>query len=169
MGGNIDGGDKYVATKQTINKDGLELVQHFEGCDLNAYLDAVGVPTIGWGRTVRDDGTKVQMGDTCTEAEADKWLLEDLESEGSHYVRAWVRVPLNDNQFSALTSFVYNLGAGHFRNGLLDYVNRGDMATTADKFLDYDVAQGIQLAGLLRRRKAERNLFMSLDWKEFKS
>lgn len=148
-----------------INKAGFELVKHFEGCSLKAYLDSVKVPTIGWGRIVYPDGRKVKMGDTCTQQQADFWLFEDLEKEGARYVRSYVKTPLNENQFSALTSFTYNRGAGRLRElvkihsdlakGMLAY----NWAGADHKYLE----------GLDRRRHAEVELFLGRDWRKLDS
>lgn len=152
-----------------INATGLALVKSFEGLYLKAYQDSVGVWTIGYGRIEYDGGSPVQQGDYTTQEKSDQWLLEDLEKDGAHYVRAWIKVPLNENQFSALTSFTFNRGAGRLHEKLVAILNSGDYAKAADTLLEYNYAGSDNrvLAGLTRRRKAERELFLGRDWKIF--
>ena len=86
---------------------GIELIKHFEGCELEAYHCAAGVPTIGYGHI-----KGVQMGDTITQEQAEQMLVEELnEYEG--YINDMVTTPLSQNQFDALVSWVYNLGGGN--------------------------------------------------------
>jgi lysozyme len=157
--------------EQAINEAGIALIKHFEGCSLHAYLDSVKVETIGWGRIVYDNGRKVKLGDTCTQAEADQWLLEDIEKDGAHYVKAWVTAPLTSDQFSALVSFTYNRGAGRLKEKLVGLLNSGQAAQAAEALLSYDYAGTPPrvLPGLTRRRKAERELFLSGDWTKYKA
>lgn len=148
------------ATRQ-INPAGLELVQHFEGLFLKAYKDPVGIYTIGWGHTglTHKDGT-VYAGRVITRAEAEALLARDLAIFGKRVSEA-VKVPLNDNQFAALVSFDFNTG-GLLKSTLLKRLNAGDFAGAADEFLRWDKAGGKVLAGLTRRRKSERNLFLGI-------
>lgn len=158
-----------------INAQGLELVQHFESCFLKAYLDAVKVPTIAWGRIVYPNGRKVRLGDTCTQAEADQWLLEDLWGEGAKYVRAFlddsVETELNPNQFSALVSFTYNRGAGRFRDYVAGFLNRRDFTGAINSLLKVNWAGENKeyLLGLDRRRHAEALLWAGDDWRKVDS
>jgi lysozyme len=165
-----------------INESGFALVKEFEGCQLRAYQDSVGVWTIGWGRIVYDDGSKVKQGDSCDQAAADKWLKTDLEREGAKYVRAFVKdwKLLNQDQFSALVSFTYNRGAGRFHEKLADLlesdlydhlIDHAEALKASELMLTYDWAgskQPVHLAGLLRRRWAESFLFQGRDWTVFK-
>jgi GH24 family phage-related lysozyme (muramidase) len=144
-----------------INEKGLALVKEFEGCQLEAYLCPAGVPTIGYGHTFA-----VEMGQTISEAEADALLRKDLK-DAEESVDLLVAVPINDNQFSALTSFVFNVGSGAFeRSTLLSMLNAGAGAeTVVAQFLRWNKASGEELPGLTRRRHAERALFLGKDWK----
>lgn len=157
-----------------INKSGLELVKHFESFFADAYLDPVGVATIGYGRIIYPDGNRVELGQYCTQEQADEWLTEDLEKEGAHYVRAWIKVKLSSNQFSALTSFTFNRGAGRFKERLVDMINAYSFELAMDKLLSYDWAidretkKPVVLEGLARRRAAERLLFLDKDWTPLK-
>jgi len=92
--------------------DGLKLTQSFEGCRLKAYLDSVGVPTIGYGHT-----HGVTMGMTCTQEQADAWLQEDTQG-AVQAVNNLVTVPLTQQQFDALVDFTFNLGAGDSGNAI---------------------------------------------------
>lgn len=145
-----------------INQAGLELIKSFESLRLVAYLDSAGIPTIGWGAT-----KGVRLGDVITEAEAIAELEADL-AEASAGVERLVKVDLTDNQFAALVSFVFNLGAGALDgSSLLRKLNAVDFAGAADEFLRWDKAhvKGVLkvLPGLTRRRQAERELFLAQD------
>ncbi len=152
--------------KLLINQDGLELIQHFEGLYLHAYRDSVRVVTIGWGRIKYDNGRAVKMGDTCTKEQADQWLLEDIEKDGSRYVR--IGFPgLNDAQFSALASFCYNRGAGRLQE--LHDMTGGNVDKIPQALLTFNYAGTPHryLLGLDRRRWAEREMFRGGDWRRF--
>lgn len=160
--------------KLLINQTGLELVQHFESCFLKAYIDPVGVPTIAWGRIVYPDGKKVRIGDTCTQAQADEWLLEDLYLEGARFVRGMtidsVENKLNSNQFSALVGFTYNRGAGRYRDYIAPYINTSNLDMAMDSLISINWAGSDRryMLGLDRRRWAEKYLFEGKDWTKFK-
>ena len=135
----------------------MDLIQQFEGCKLTAYLCPAGVWTIGWGST----GIGVSKGVTWTQAEADERYKKDIAFFKTG-VKKLVTVPINNNQLEALTSFAYNLGLGALKEStLLKYLNKGDYQAAANQFLRWDKAGGKVLAGLTRRRTAERNLFLS--------
>jgi lysozyme len=137
-----------------IGARGIELIKEFEGVRLKAYLDSVGVPTIGYGHT-----KDVQMGDTCTEEEADAWLREDI-ADAENCVNSAVSAALTQNEFDALCCFVFNVGCGNFRKStLLRKLLDGDMDGAALEFRRWDKAGGQVLAGLTRRRYAEAKLF----------
>lgn len=163
-----------------INRQGLELVKHFESCFLKAYVDPVGVYTIAWGRICYPDGSKVRKGDTCTQEQADAWLLYDLYEEGAKFIRSMTAEEdgLNDDQFSALVSFTYNRGCGRYDQKLDDLVDAGlsdkvlspdESKRITDCMLSYNWAGNNQyLEGLDRRRYAEKALFEGRDWTVFK-
>ena len=146
-----------------INLAGLNLIKGFEGLakqlpngEIEAYLDPVGVPTIGYGHT-----RGVHMGMIVSLAQCEDWLKEDI-FEFENWVSTLVIVPLTDNEFAALVSFTFNLGPNNLRNShLLRLLNAGDpKATVAAEFPKWSMAGGHVLAGLLRRRQAEAELFM---------
>lgn len=140
------------------NKAGLELIKEFEGFRSNAYLCPAGVWTIGYG-TTRINGLKVKPGSTATREMAERYLQADLATFERN-VKKLVRVPLNDNQFSALVSFTYNCGVGAFANStLLRLLNQGHYNQVRTQLMRWNKAGGRELAGLTRRRKAEADLF----------
>lgn len=152
--------DVPVATHRQINANGLKLVKHFEGLYLKAYKDSVGVWTIGYGHTglQHKDGT-VYSGRVISEQKAEELLRYDMR-QFEERVETFVKVPVDDNQFSALVSFDFNTG-GLGKSTLLKKLNASDYRGAADQFLLWDKAGGKTLAGLTRRRKSERNLFLS--------
>ncbi|KVP19182.1 lysozyme [Burkholderia ubonensis] len=137
---------------------GIELIKHFEGLRLARYLDAVGKPTIGYGHLILPHERFTRP---LTPAEADALLRQDLRS-AELSLRKLLRVPVTQQQFDALMSFVFNLGSGRLRSStLLRYLNAGAPVRAADQFLVWNKAGGRPLAGLTRRRQAERALFLS--------
>ncbi len=143
-----------------INDNGLLLIKSFEGLRLKAYRDAVGIWTIGYGTT-----RGVQPDMSISEAEAEQLMRDDL-IRFEQAINSAISVPVNDNQFSALVSFTYNVGSGAFRDStLLKRLNgRQDIRTTADEFPRWNKAGGRVLHGLTRRRHAERALFLGEDF-----
>lgn len=140
-----------------VNDAGVALVREFEGCRLDAYRCPAGIPTIGYGAT----GPDIRMGMKWTQEEADERLAEDLArfAEG---VERLVLVDLTDNQFAALVSFAYNVGLGALAGStLLRELNAGDYEGAADQFPRWSKGGGRVLPGLVRRRAAERDLFLS--------
>lgn len=147
----------------------LALVKAFEGFSSRAYRCPAGVWTIGYGTTIYPDGRRVKPRDTCTREQAETWLVFDLR-DAVVDVLDLVKVPLNQNQFDALVSFVYNVGSdidedaapeGLGDSTLLRKLNTGDYGGAADEFLKWVNGGGKKLPGLVRRRKAERELFLS--------
>lgn len=138
---------------------GINLVCGFEGLRLKAYDDGVGVWTIGYGTTVIN-GVKVKKGDTCTAEQAKSYMAQDLKKFESA-VNTAVKVPLNQNQFDALVSLTYNIGNGAFKSStLLKKLNAKDYKGAAAEFPKWNKAGGRVLAGLVKRRKAEMELFL---------
>ena len=136
------------------SQKGLDLIKSFEGLRLSAYRCPADIPTIGYGTTAG-----VKMGQTITKERAEELLCEDVKRFETQVLRL-VKVPLTQGQFDALTSFVYNLGAGNLSNStLLRLLNAGDYAGAAAQFERWNKAGGKVLAGLVRRRAAERALF----------
>lgn len=133
----------------------IPLIKEFEGCKLKAYLCPANVWTIGYGHT---DGVK--EGDEITQQEADRLLASDVDLFTAG-VQRLVTSDINRNQLGALVSFAYNLGLGNLRHStLLKLVNAGDFVGAANQFPRWNKAGGKVLAGLTRRREAERQLFL---------
>jgi lysozyme len=141
----------------TYSKKGLQLTEGFEGCRLKAYQDSKGVWTIGFGHT----GRLVVAGLTCTQAQAEEWLASDIAWAASEVSRV-VKVPLTQAEFDALVDFVFNTGAGNFQHSsLLALLNHNDHVKAAAEFEKWDKCGGVELPGLLRRRKAEAKEFLA--------
>lgn len=133
---------------------GLHLTEQFEGCRLTAYQDSKGVFTIGYGHT-----RNVHQNDTCTQAEAELFLQQDV-SWAEDIVNNNVTTVLTQPQFDALVDFVFNVGSGNFLSStLLKLLNAGDFEGASNQFVRWDRAGGQVLAGLLRRRNAEKEVF----------
>ena len=133
---------------------GLALLEFIEDFRATAYQDQGGVWTCGFGHT----GPDVHEGTTCTPEQASGWLAADVSRAELAVMRA-VDVALTQHQFDALVTFTYNAGAGAFEHStLLKLVNAHQPA--ADEFLKWDHVAGKPNAGLLRRRKVERALFL---------
>lgn len=138
-----------------VGSAGLDLIKGFEKLRLTAYLDAVGIWTIGYGHT-----RSALSGMQISEARALMLLDQDLDIAESAINRL-VRVPLKQNEFDALVSLVFNIGADAFKTStILRLLNeRADPARVAAEFMRWVYAKGKKLAGLERRRAAERLLF----------
>ena len=135
---------------------GFTLTKQFEGLELNAYRDQVGVTTIGYGHT----GGSVHMGMAITQDQANQLLASDVAGAVACVNNA-VKVDLTQNQFDALVDFVFNLGCARLLSStLLRDVNAGKSADAAEQFLLWDHAGGVVVPGLLKRRQAERALFL---------
>lgn len=140
-----------------ISNKGINLIKQFEGLELKAYKDSVGVVTIGYGST----GPHVFMGQIITEAQAEVLLIKDL-SRFESGVTELVKVPLTQNQLDALVSFSFNLGLGNLKSStLLKKLNAKDYVGASKEFERWNKAGGKVLNGLTRRRLAEKELFLS--------
>ena len=144
-----------------IGNKGISLIKEFEGLRLRAYDDGVGVWTIGIGTIRYPNGKRVQKGDVITEAQAEEYLKHDLNTF-EKVINDVVKVPLTQNQYDAIVSLTYNIGAAAFsRSTLLKRLNNKDYKGAADQFLVWNKAGGKVMRGLIRRREAERALFLS--------
>ena len=141
-----------------ISNKGIELIKQFEGCRLKAYQDSVGVWTIGYGHT---EG--VSEGMEISEHQAEIMLSSDLVKYAK-YIDEYVTTALNQNQFDALTSWVYNLGPGNLRSStMLKVLNEGSYNDVPYQIKRWNKAGGKVLKGLVRRREAEAKLFATED------
>lgn len=144
-----------------ISQTGINLIKQFEGFRADAYQDGGGVWTVGYG-TTRLNGRKVQAGDHLEEPAAASLMIATVNSflatAASH-----IRVNLNQNQIDAIASFIYNLGVEQFESStLLTMINASNFTGAADQFSRWIHDNGIVVAGLVRRRAAERTLFLEV-------
>lgn len=133
----------------------FDLVKKWEGLKLVGYLPTPDdVPTVGYGHT-----KTAEIGQRITEAQAHEFLAEDIK-DAENAVKRYVKVKINQNQYDALVSFTFNLGAGALqRSTLLRKLNTGDYEGAANEFGKW-IYQGKKvLTGLINRRKEERALF----------
>lgn len=151
-------GHPKPAPATRLSQRGVEFIAGFEGFVDHVYRDAVGIPTIGFGHVVRNG----EHFATITRAQGLQLLADDAHLATAAVLIATRPRSLSQGQLDALTSFVYNVGAGAFRSStLLRKLNAGDSKGAADEFLKWDRAGGRELAGLKTRRLAERRLFLS--------
>jgi lysozyme len=145
-----------------INNEGFKLLTTFEGCKLKAYDDGGGVWTIGYGHT-----KGVFEGMSITQTQAEQFLQDDLEKFES-FVEDAVKVSVNEDRYSALVCFCFNVGPGSDGFGgstLLKKLNAGDAQGAAEQFLRWNKVNGEPWLGLTRRRLAEQALFLSKPWR----
>ena len=136
---------------------GIDLIKSFEGLSLKAYLCPAGVLTIGYGHT----GSNVMPGQIISEEQAENLLRSDLNRFEVGILKS-VSTSINQNQFDALVSLSFNIGLGAFRNStLLRVLNEGNYEEAASNFLKWNKGGGRVLPGLVRRREAERQLFIN--------
>ena len=145
-----------------LNKAGIDLMHEFEGCSLTAYLCPANKWTIGYGNTYYENGKPVQQGDKITQQEADD-LFGLIAEDFAKRLRNLLRVIINENQFSALVSFAYNVGIANLnKSTLLKKVNANPIdPTITNEFLKWNKGGGKVLAGLTRRRNAEAKLYFT--------
>jgi lysozyme len=149
------------SSNMNISQEGLSLIKRFEGCELEAYKCAAGVWTIGYGST-----KGVKEGDTVSQEEADKLLLHEME-EYEGYINDMVNVDLEQNQFDAMVSWVFNLGPTNLKaSTLLKVLNAKDYEGVPAQIKRWNKAGGKVLQGLIRRREAESLLFAGKEWHE---
>ena len=156
---------KIMGGKMICNQAGIDLICEFEGFFSKPYLCPANVPTIGYGTTIYPDGKKVSLTDPpISKDEAKEFLAHDLKKEEDN-LNKFINdfgLTLNENQFSALISFAYNLGFGKISSPS-STVNRGlrsgDHALTCHGMSLYNRAAGKVMRGLERRRKAEIDLY----------
>lgn len=139
-----------------ISDKGINLIKEFEGLELISYLCPAKVWTIGYGHT-----KGVQEGMEWTEEQAEEALKEEVIGY-CRYVEELVKVPLNQNQFDALTSWIYNLGPTNLKKStMLKVLNGGNYNEVPEQIKKWNKAGGQVLNGLVRRREAEAELFVS--------
>jgi lysozyme len=143
--------------------NGIRLIQEFEGLRLTSYLCSAGVATIGYGATFYQDGSKVKLGQTITRDQANQLLKDHLKEFEGAVIGLLNTTKVNQNQFDALVSFTFNLGAGNLaKSQLLRFVkaNPNDPKIAAE-FAKWNRAGGEVSRGLVRRRKKEAELYFT--------
>ena len=140
-----------------INKRGLELIKSFEGLRLDSYRCPAGVATIGYGST----GPHVRIPMTITPGEAERLLQKDIARFETGVTAMVSGVPTSENEFSAMVSLAFNIGLGAFATStLLKRHKAGNKIGAANAFLMWNRAGKRVLPGLIRRREAERALYL---------
>jgi lysozyme len=142
---------------------GIRLIQEFEGLRLTSYLCSAGVPTIGYGATFYHDGSKVKLGQTITSEQAAQLLKDHLKEFEGAVLGLLNTTKVNQNQFDALVSFCYNLGAANLaKSQLLRFIKaKPNDPKIAAEFLKWNRAGGEVSTGLVRRRKKEAQLYFT--------
>ena len=145
-------------TLMTISQKGIDLIKTFEGCKLFAYRDSVGIPTIGYGH-IKD----VKMGMSITQKQAEEFLKGDIKPV--ERLLNGMGINYTQNQFDALTSWIFNLGEGNFKKSTMykNIVAKKSDAEITDQMVKWVIAGGKPLAGLKRRRVAEANMFLGRE------
>jgi len=140
-----------------IGKKGIDLIKHFEGFSPTVYRCAAGVPTLGYGST---HGITMDTP-PITEKEGLELLMYDI-SKFERAVDRLIKVPLTQGQYDSLVSFSFNLVSGALQSSTLRRkLNRSEYESAADEFPKWVFAGGRKLKGLIRRRYAERELYLS--------
>ena len=176
------------APLRDVPQEAIELIKSFEGIpdgdpstvNIDAYLCPAGIWTIGWGHAIVDGGAQLKgpankarartlYPGGITRQQAEDLLRGDLVPRAAS-VASLLKQAMNDAQFGALLALVFNIGAANFgASTLLRKLNAGDAQGAADQFMAWDKARvnGVlqALAGLTRRRKAERAMFLGQDWR----
>lgn len=146
-----------AAATATVGAGGLLLIKEHEGLRTKTYIDPVGIPTVCYGHT----GRYARRGAQYTAAKCEAILLDDIELHQRGLNRCITR-KLNQNQSDAVTSFAFNVGVGAAcKSTLVKKINRGDMVGAANEFPRWVYAGGRRFNGLVKRRDAERTLFLS--------
>lgn len=156
---------KSVAGVNFVSRNGRDLIRHFEGLRLSTYKDVAGNLTIGYGHV----GPDVVPGRTITEPEADRIFIYDLQRFEQAVLKV-VKVRIHQHQFDAVCSLAFNIGAEAFSDStLLKRLNERSIDAAAEEFLRWNKAtvngRKVSVAGLTKRRKAERELFLGRNWR----
>lgn len=146
-----------------IDKKGLDLIAEFEGLRLKPYLCSANVPTIGYGSTFYENGTKVKLIDAPITKQRAEQLLQHTADKFAEKVAKLITKPITQNQFNALVSFAFNVGITALQNStLLRLVNNNpNDANIAKQFLRWNKAGGREVQGLTNRRIKESALYFS--------
>jgi GH24 family phage-related lysozyme (muramidase) len=160
----VDAVNNKAIGNNTLVQEGLDLVKTFESFRPTSYYDLDdkkkrGTLTVGYGFT-KNDIPELREGYSIDKIAAEKMLPDLIKNKYGSAVREKVKVPINDQQYSALASFAYNVGPDNFaKSTLLKKLNAGDYNGAADQFKVWNKAGGGTMEGLVRRRAAEEALF----------
>lgn len=142
-----------------INIQAVELIKHYEGFMAETYHCPGGALTIGYGHVIQTNESFTNV--TITQSAAEELLKQDMEN-AANSVRRIIKVPLNENQFGALVSFVFNLGATNFQNSTLaKLINQEEHLKVPSELIKWVHVGGKPLRGLVRRRLEEALLYVS--------
>lgn len=146
----------YKGKMMKTSENGIKLIKRLEGIKTTAYKPTPkDVWTIGYGHT---DGVK--QGDTITMEKATEYLKQDIQVY-ENAINTLVKVPLTQNQFDALVSFVFNIGVGAFKKStMLKFLNANHIPLAAGQFDRWNKQKGKVLEGLTVRRRVEKELFL---------
>ena len=146
-----------------LDQKGYDLIKQFEGLKLTPYKCSAGVPTIGYGNTYYENGTKVNMSDAPITKQRSEELLKHSADRYASKVANLIKKPVTQNQFNALVSFAYNVGSGALASStLLKLVNANpNDAMIAKEFLKWTKAGGVKNKGLENRRIKESALYFT--------
>lgn len=147
-----------------VNQRTIDLIKRWEGCKLTAYQDVAGIWTIGYGTTVNAGvGVEPHEGMKITQEQADELLHKTLD-KFAPAVFSRITVPVTANEFGACLSLAYNIGLGAFaKSTVLREINAGDKSAAAGAFHMWNKAGGRVVKGLMARRDAEVELFLTKD------
>lgn len=144
-----------------ISQEGVNLIKRYEGFKLKAYLCPANIPTIGYGSTYYEDGTKVKLTDSPISETRATTLLMALLVSYEKAVDSFCRDDISQHQFDSLCCFAYNVGVNALKKStLLKKVNANpNDPSIKNEFLKWDKANGKALKGLTKRRLEEANLY----------
>ena len=144
-----------------VSQEGVNLIKKYEGFKDKPYLCPSKVPTIGYGSTYYEDGTKVKLTDSQISETRATSLLMALLVSFEKGIDSFCRDDINQYQFDALVSFAYNCGLTNLKKStLLKKVNANpNDPTIAKEFLKWNRGNGKVLSGLTKRRQEEANLY----------
>ena len=145
-------------TLMKISQKGIDLIKKFEGCKLYAYRDSVGVLTIGYGHT-----KNVKAGMAITQQQAETFLKDDIKPIET--LLNGMGINYTQNQFDALTSWIFNLGQGNFKSSTMykHIVGKKSDVEITDQMVKWYNAGGKPLLGLKKRRAEEANMFLGKE------
>lgn len=147
---------------------GKMFIKQFEGFRDHMYLDSAGKPSIGWGHLIESDDPHKYMNRIITKEEGDRIFETDLFYKAEMAINTFVKTGLTQYEYDALSSFVFNVGAGNFSTStLLRLINLGSKASAAFEFPRWNKikveGKWIESAGLTRRREAEKDMFLGKE------